>query len=195
MNKLFSFFLDRLAERFAALLAGSTQFTGRRPACGRPGGPAKPTRRPGPQVRGGRKDGNRGDPPSAGHPTDFPDLAAEAVEVVERLTDDPPRLVEPARGRSAGRPPRTARLRGYPASSGKKRRKPLDSTDPSRTKRERARERDLHITNRDREILQALVQKVRLFSQRQIADHWWDGELANARRRLKRLAHRELSHG
>lgn len=49
-----------------------------------------------------------------------------------------------------------------------------------------------HLTNRDREILQALVQKVRLFSHRQIAAHWWDGELANARRRLQRLAQREL---
>jgi hypothetical protein len=50
----------------------------------------------------------------------------------------------------------------------------------------------LHLTPRDREILQALVQKVRLFSQRQIADHWWNGELPNTRRRLKRLAERGL---
>jgi len=50
----------------------------------------------------------------------------------------------------------------------------------------------LHITNRDREILQALVQKVRLFSQRQIADHWFNGELVNARRRLGRLTQRDL---
>jgi hypothetical protein len=46
----------------------------------------------------------------------------------------------------------------------------------------------LHITDRDRELLQALTQKVRLFGQRQVADHWWDGALPNARRRLKRLA-------
>jgi hypothetical protein len=50
----------------------------------------------------------------------------------------------------------------------------------------------LHITGRDHEIAQALVQKVRLFSQRQIAEHWWNGELANTRRRLKRLAQRNL---
>lgn len=43
------------------------------------------------------------------------------------------------------------------------------------------------ITNRDRELSSALVQKVRLFSQRQIADHWWDGDIANTRRRLKIL--------
>jgi hypothetical protein len=45
----------------------------------------------------------------------------------------------------------------------------------------------LHFTDRDRELLQALSQKVRLFSQRQVAEHLWNGELANARRRLKRL--------
>jgi hypothetical protein len=45
-----------------------------------------------------------------------------------------------------------------------------------------------HITGRDREIVQALVQKVRLFSQRQIVDYWWNGEQPNARRRLRRLA-------
>ena len=50
----------------------------------------------------------------------------------------------------------------------------------------------LHLTPRDRAIVQALVQKVRLFSQRQIVDHWWNGELANSRRRLKRLADRKL---
>jgi hypothetical protein len=33
-----------------------------------------------------------------------------------------------------------------------------------------------------------LVQKVRLFSQRQLVDYWWNGEQPNARRRLKRLA-------
>ena len=52
----------------------------------------------------------------------------------------------------------------------------------------------LHLTGRDRAIVQALVQKVRLFSQRQIVDHWWNGELANSRRRLKRLADRNLLH-
>jgi hypothetical protein len=50
----------------------------------------------------------------------------------------------------------------------------------------------LHLTPRDRIILQSLAQKVRLFSQRQIADHWWNGELPNSRRRLKRLAERGL---
>jgi hypothetical protein len=48
------------------------------------------------------------------------------------------------------------------------------------------------LTSRDREILHALVQKVRLFALRQIADHWWDGELANTRRRLKTLARGDL---
>lgn len=44
------------------------------------------------------------------------------------------------------------------------------------------------LTERDQEILQALALKVRLFSQRQVARHWWGGDLANARRRLKRMA-------
>lgn len=48
------------------------------------------------------------------------------------------------------------------------------------------------LTDRDRDILLALVQKVRLFALRQIADHWWDGESANTRRRLKTLARADL---
>lgn len=44
-----------------------------------------------------------------------------------------------------------------------------------------------HFTERDRELLEALSWKVRLFSQRQVADHFWNGELANTRRRLKQL--------
>ena len=50
------------------------------------------------------------------------------------------------------------------------------------------------ITDRDRAILQALVLKVRLFSQRQIAKAWFSGEIANARRRLKALAAAGLLH-
>ncbi len=50
----------------------------------------------------------------------------------------------------------------------------------------------LHLTQRDQDILQALAQKVRLFSQRQIVDHWWNGEPANCRRRLQRLASQQL---
>ncbi len=45
---------------------------------------------------------------------------------------------------------------------------------------------------RDQEILSALAVKVRLFSQRQIAEHWWNGDMANTRRRLKQLAHSGL---
>ena len=49
----------------------------------------------------------------------------------------------------------------------------------------------LRLTQRDHEIRLALVQKLRLLSQRQIADHWWNGDLANTRKRLKRLAEHE----
>lgn len=45
----------------------------------------------------------------------------------------------------------------------------------------------LKLTSRDYALLLALVCKVRLFSLRQIAGHWWDGELANTRRRLRAL--------
>lgn len=45
----------------------------------------------------------------------------------------------------------------------------------------------LKLTSRDHEVLQSLVLKVRLFTQRQIAEHWFGGELVNARRRLKQL--------
>ena len=50
------------------------------------------------------------------------------------------------------------------------------------------------MTDRDQELLSALVLKVRAFTQRQIARHWWDGEVANARRRLKQLATGNLVH-
>lgn len=45
----------------------------------------------------------------------------------------------------------------------------------------------LSLTPRDQEIIGALVLKVRLFSQRQIAETWWRGDVGNARRRLRRL--------
>ncbi len=45
----------------------------------------------------------------------------------------------------------------------------------------------LVLTERDRELLHALVEKVRLLGLRQIAAHWWHDETANARRRLRRL--------
>lgn len=50
----------------------------------------------------------------------------------------------------------------------------------------------LKLTPRDNDVVHAMVQKVRLFGQRQIADAWWNGELPNARRRLQRLAEQEL---
>ncbi len=46
----------------------------------------------------------------------------------------------------------------------------------------------LVLTRRDHDLLQALCQRVRLFSQRQVADDFWDGALPNARRRLKQLS-------
>lgn len=48
------------------------------------------------------------------------------------------------------------------------------------------------LTKRDLVLLLALVQKVRAFSLRQTARHWWAGDMANARRRLKMLAESEF---
>ena len=53
--------------------------------------------------------------------------------------------------------------------------------------------RRMIFTDRDRELLQALLVKVRLFSLRQIATAWWEGEIANARRRLRQLADTDLA--
>lgn len=50
----------------------------------------------------------------------------------------------------------------------------------------------VHLTDRDREVLSALAVKVRLFSQRQLSDHFFHGDLANVRRRMHRLAEAEL---
>lgn len=44
------------------------------------------------------------------------------------------------------------------------------------------------LTERDQRLLLALLLKVRLLSLRQIAAAWWQGEVANVRRRLKLLA-------
>lgn len=48
------------------------------------------------------------------------------------------------------------------------------------------------LTERDQRLLLAMLLKVRLLSLRQIAAAWWQGEIANARRRLKRLIAGEL---
>lgn len=45
-----------------------------------------------------------------------------------------------------------------------------------------------HLTARDKDIVMALVLFVRLFHQRQIAEHWYGGDVTNTRRSLKRLA-------
>jgi hypothetical protein len=49
-----------------------------------------------------------------------------------------------------------------------------------------------NIRQREQEILTGLTDKVRLLSQRQIADHWYAGDVPNARRCLRRLAQQGL---
>jgi hypothetical protein len=50
------------------------------------------------------------------------------------------------------------------------------------------------LTLRDHELNIALSQKVRLLGLQQIATNWWNGETANARRRLKQLVSAGLLH-
>jgi len=45
----------------------------------------------------------------------------------------------------------------------------------------------VRLTERDEEILRALSLYVRFFSQRQVCRHWFDGDSANTRRRMKQL--------
>ncbi len=45
----------------------------------------------------------------------------------------------------------------------------------------------LRLTERDEEIGSALALQIRLASQRQVSDHWFDGDDSNARRRLSHL--------
>src|SRR5262245_43687409 len=52
----------------------------------------------------------------------------------------------------------------------------------------------LTLTQRDEEMILALCQRVRLFNLRQVAEHWWRSETANARRRLKQLVEAGLIH-
>lgn len=45
----------------------------------------------------------------------------------------------------------------------------------------------IRLTERDEEILNALCLRVKFFSQRQIADHWFEGDTPNTRRRMNQL--------
>ncbi len=46
----------------------------------------------------------------------------------------------------------------------------------------------MHFVPRDLTVLKAFAFKVRVFGQRQLAESFWSGDLANARRRLRRFA-------
>lgn len=51
---------------------------------------------------------------------------------------------------------------------------------------------DIILSGRDEELLRCLTSYVRLMSLRQMALHWWNGEIANARRRMKQLTQVQL---
>ena len=50
----------------------------------------------------------------------------------------------------------------------------------------------LRLSDRDREVVQCIVQKVRLLNQRQLAQYWWEGDSANMRRRMSQLVEQGL---
>ena len=131
MNKVISVFLDRLAERFTALLAGSmsARIEGLHAAA-----QAEQQSQLEDLARKYEADGKLEIAATLRERAvrlTSADLAAEAVEVIQRVTDDPMRLIEPVRATPQ------ADLRGLPdftnpgPAAGKKRRKPLDGTDPS----------------------------------------------------------------
>ena len=130
MNKLFSLFLDRLAERFAALLAGSisARVEGLHAA-------AQADQQS--QLEDLARKYEADEKPEiaatlrqrAARLTSS-DLAAEAVEVVRQLTEEPPRLPDPGR---ATPPANLRELPGFGSSSSVPRKKPrraLDTIDP-----------------------------------------------------------------
>lgn len=47
--------------------------------------------------------------------------------------------------------------------------------------------KSIRLTERDDEMLQALSLRVKFFSQRQLSDHWFEGDATNTRRRMNQL--------
>jgi len=131
MSKLLSLFLDRLAERFAALLAGSlsSRVEGLHATA-----QAEQQSQLEDLARRYDADGKteiavtlrqRASRLTSG------DLAAEAVEVVERLTQDTPRLPNPGRTGQQGDLRGLPDFDALPSGTNKKRRKPADGTASS----------------------------------------------------------------
>jgi hypothetical protein len=195
MNKLFSVFLDRLAERFTAILAGVVSS---RVESLRAEAQAEQQSQLEDLARKYEADGKIAIAKTLRERAlqlTSTNLAGDGVDVIAAVSAEPLKLTGPNAfpGWSPGEPA------GFFGTS-----KVSKEITPSRKRfsnvgphsagctRSRIMSDALHLTPRDHAIVQALVQKVRLFSQRQIVDHWWNGELANSRRRLKRLADRNL---
>ncbi len=126
MSKLLSVFLDRLAERFAALVAGaiSSRVEGLHATA-----QAEQQSQLEDLARRYEADGKTEIAVTlrqrAARLTSA-DLAAEAVEVVERLTQDTPRLPDPGRTGQQGDLRGLPDFNTLPAGTNKKRRKPAD---------------------------------------------------------------------
>ena len=131
MNKLFSLFLDRLAERFAALLAGSisSRVEGLHAAA-----QADQQSQLEDLARKYEAEGKTEIAETLRQRATrltSADLAAEAVEVVGRLTGEPPRLVETTVGNSQGDLSGLPDFAGSPAVTRSKRRKSCDTSPTS----------------------------------------------------------------
>ena len=131
MSKLFSLFLDRLAERFAALLAGSisSRVEGLHAVA-----QADQQSQLEDLARRYEADGKTEIAATLRHRAarlTSPDLAAEAVEVVERLTADPVRLPDLPRAHPSADLHGLPDFSSSPPAAGRKRRKTLQSTAAS----------------------------------------------------------------
>jgi hypothetical protein len=126
MSRLFSLFLDRLAERFAVLLAGSlsSRVEGLHAAV-----QADQQSQLEDLARKYEADGKADIATTLRQRATrltSTDLAAEAVEVVERLTNDLPKLANPGRTNPQSVPQRLPDFNAVPLAANKKRRKPVD---------------------------------------------------------------------
>jgi hypothetical protein len=131
MNRLFSLFLDRLAERFAVLLAGSlsSRVEGLHAAV-----QADQQSQLEDLARKYEADGKADIATTLRQRATrltSTDLAAEAVEVVDRLTDDSPKLANPGRTNPQANPQRLPDFNAVPLAANKKRRKTVDDATTS----------------------------------------------------------------
>jgi len=131
MNQLLSLFLDRLAERLSALMAGviSSRVEGLHAAA-----QADQQSQLEDLARKYEAEGKTEIATTLRHRATqltSSDLAAEAAEAVRRLTDEPLRLPTPANSTPQTDLRRLPDFSALPTAAGKKRRKVIDNTPPA----------------------------------------------------------------